>query len=217
MVLLPVMLSACGFGLDEMVADDALLPQEPPVEVVLEGATYAVSLLDVTVLEPPGLATVFADLDSGPALFHVVREDGDIIELAIALGAVDGRQSKCEPVHALPPADFSGNPWLEVHGAALPLSLGGHPVSLDYMGLTALFSPDGEDWQSGTLDAVLDTRELAPLFKEGTDVCALVEGMEGTCEPCADGQIACVDVSLDDVIGRQVPIRFDPDLDTSGC
>jgi hypothetical protein len=216
-VLLPVMLTACGYGLDGMIVHDDLGVVEPPVEVVLEGATYAVALDDVTVIEPPGLATVFEELDTGTVLFHVVREEAKIIDLAIALGDTDGRQSECEPVHALPPADFSGNPWLEIHGAALPLSMGGHPVSLDYMGLTAFFSPDGEEWQSGTLSAVLDTRELAPLFKDGTDVCALVEGMEGVCEPCSDGAIACVDVELDNVVGHQVPIRFDPDLDTSGC
>ncbi len=215
-MLLPVLLTACGYGLDGLIVeDDAVL--EPPVEVVLEGSTYAVDLTAVTVVEPPGLATVFDELDAGPALFHVLREDGEIIELAIALGAADGRQSECEPIHILPPADFSRNPWLEIHGAALPMSLGGHPITLDYMGLTTLFATDGEEWLSGTLSAVLDVRELEPLFKEGTDICALVEGMEGTCEPCADGVETCVDVALDEVVGRQVPIRFDPELDTSGC
>ncbi len=217
MVLLPLMLAGCGYGLDGLSVTDERGVVAPPVEVVLEGSTYAVSLGDVTVIEPPGLATVFEELDTGTVLFHVVREDATLIELAIALGGMDGRQSECEPVHSLPPADFTRNPWLEIHGAALPLSMGGHPVQLDYMGLTALFSPDGEEWESGTLSSVLDVRELAPLFREETDICALVEGMEGSCEPCADGEVACVDVELGDVVARQVPIRFDPDLDTSGC
>ena len=217
MVLLPVILTACSYGLDGLSVEEDLGLLEPPVEVVLEGATYAVSLSDVTVIEPPGLATVFEELDSGTVLFHVVREDATIIDLAVALSDVDGRQSACEPVHSLPPADFTRNPWLEIHGAALPLSMGGHPVQLDYMGLTALFSTDGEEWEAGTLSSVLDVRELAPLFRDGTDVCALVEGMEGVCEPCADGEVACVDVELGNVVARQVPIRFDPHLDTSGC
>lgn len=217
MVLLPMMLAACSYGLDGLVVGEALVVTEPPVAVVLDGTTFSVDLTAVTVVQPPGLATLFSELDSGPALFHVLHEDDSIMELAIALGDVDGGQSPCEPVHRLPAADFTQNPWLEIHGASLPLSMGGHPVTMDYMGLSALISSDGARWDAGSLSAVLDTRELAPLFKDGTDVCALVEGMEGVCEPCPDGAVACVAVELDNVRARQVPILFDPDLDTSGC
>ena len=217
MVLFATLLTACGYGLDPLVYEPEEMPLEPPVEVEIEGATFAVPLTEVDGISPAGLQVVFEELDAGAALVHVVRDDFDVLELAMALSAEDGRQSLCEPIHFLPVADFSRNPWLEVHGAALPLSIGGEPVTLEYLGMSVRFTGDGERWDAGTMSAVIDTRELEGVFKEGTDVCAVVESMEGTCEPCADGVEACVDVELDNVKARRVPITFDPDLDTSGC
>ena len=217
MVLVFPLLAACAYGLDDFVVSDDILPVEPPVEGLLEGTTYSVPLGQVTVLEPVGLATVFEELTSGPLLFHVVQDRGQSLEVAIALGDLEGRQSECEPVHWLPLADFSHDPWLEIQGAWLSLTLGGEPVILDYLDMTILFAGDGERWEAGSLSAVLDTRQLSSLFKEGTDVCALVEGMDGSCVPCSDGEETCAVVELEGLTARKVPISFDPTLDTTGC
>lgn len=223
------MLSACGdIGLvaspdDHVVSagapgDSAEEVEEaaPRVQAGLAGRTYRVDLTSVQAVQPSGLSALMATSGSDFLLFHVLDESADELSMVVTLAASDGRQNPCEPVQSLPTADWSGNPRFSIERGSVGMRIGGEDVTLYETRLAATVAEDATLFSDGDLEATIDTRELGDALGE-TDVCELVEAMDGSCTACDDGAVRCVEVILAEIIGVEVNFGFDPENDGSSC
>lgn len=211
--MLTILLSGCAFGLVSGIEDQAVPPDElPATEVDLKGRTYAIAAEALSITDPPGLDGMKDDFLSRKLLVFVAAEDQDALELRITLAAPDGRQDPCEKVRAFPIADFSQDPLFSVEGGELTTSFGGgHPATFRELALSGVFDPDALAWHDGTMDAMLDARELEPALPEGTDVCELVDGLGGACEACDDGEDLCFHLGIEGIRAQQIEMDFDED------
>lgn len=215
--MLTILLSGCAFGLVSGIEEDGIGTEElPPTEVALAGRSYAIGAEALTIADPPGLDGMKDEFLSRPLLVFVAEQSGDELQLRITLAAPDGRQDPCEKVRAFPAADFSQDPLFDVRGGELTTSFGGgHPATFRELALTGIFDPDAQAWHDGTMDAMLDARELEPALPEGTDVCELVEGLGGACTACGDGEEACFQLGIEGI--RAVRADLDFDEEPEGC
>lgn len=220
---------ACQFGLSsELVADGSGLDEPadtagadvtsglPPTAVSLKGMTYGIAADAMTITDPPGLDGFKDQILSRDMLVYVAGEDDDALELDIALAAADGTQDVCEAVRTFPPADFSQNPAFAAGPGEVHTTFGGgHAASFRDLELTGIFDEYAFNWREGTLDAMLDGRELAPALPKGADVCELVDGMGGECVACDDGDIACFHLRIEQIVAEKLEIAFD--TTPTGC
>lgn len=211
--MLTILLSGCAFGLVSGIENGvAPVDELPATEVDLKGRTYAIGADALTITDPPGLDGMKDDFLSRPLLVFVADEAEDALEMRITLAAPDGRQDPCEAVRAFPAADFSQDPLFDVQGGELTTSFGGgFPATFRELGLTGIFDPDALAWHDGTMDAMLDARELEPALPEGTDVCELVDGLGGACEACDDGEEVCFHLGIEGIRAVQIDMAFDED------
>lgn len=222
-LLAPLLATGCGgFGLDPLAGpgmDTGALLDEldapDPVDVPLSGLTYATPMAELQVLQPAGLQALLGDQSEATLLFHVLDEDLDKLTLAMTMGDAAGDQDACTPVFVLPEADWTTNPELEIVGGRTEIEIANQPVALESLGLEATVRADGGAWESVHIRTLLDTRDLlGGSLPEGTDVCELVENMDGECRECADGELACAVLELQ-LQTRLVETDFDPQ--PSGC
>jgi hypothetical protein len=198
-------------------ADDGGSADLEPVDADLEGRTYVVDVSTLTAVDPPGLDALLATMDSSYLLFHVTTQLSDALVFSTALADSTGAQTLCEPVQDLPPATWSTNPVWSIDRGTFDITLSGEQVTLGEAYMTAIFVPDGSRWDDGTVQAVIDTRELGGVIADGVDACELVESMGGACIPCPDETNLCVNVDLEDIVGEETGIAFDPTVDGTGC
>lgn len=213
-------LSGCAFGLETGVADapaadgfgapsvagEADLPR---TSVSLEGRLYAMSAGDMHVTQPPGLDGLWDRVLTTPLLVYVEKETDSELRLATALGSADGTQNPCEKVRRFPTADWRENPVFAAGPGAFDASFGGQPATVREVELSGVVDEEGLGWRDGTLDAVLDTRELAAALGGLEDVCSLVEDLGGECFACSDGQDACFTLAIEGVEAELVDADFD--------
>jgi hypothetical protein len=235
-LLLP--LTACSYGLsalnDGTAADTGLVdveddgpadtnaddgaPEPDAVQDNLSGRVYSLAAADMTVVEPPGLDALFGEVLTRDLLVYVANADARSLTLDIALAATDGGQDACEAVRQFPAADWTDNPSFVAGPGQLDTTFGGgHPASFRKLLLAATFAPDGSGWSDGTLDAVLDTRELSPALPELGDLCEFVSRLGGECSNCDDGEPYCFVLSVEGVDAREVDVPFDPTPAASSC
>ncbi len=222
-ILLPLLplLPACSLGLTPDTGQVVQGSPELPTDLTesgydaLNGLTYAAALAETEVVEPPGLSAVLTGLASESMLLHVRLASTTGLALAIALSDGEGQQAVCEPVFDLPVATWTA-PWeFRLEDGAFAMPIGGQPVSLSGVLLEGTIAEDGSSMSSTTITATLDTRDLlGGALPEGTDVCALVEQLDGECLPCEDGEVACAALELR-ISPQRTDIDFDPSLD--GC
>lgn len=222
-VVVLLALTACGgLGLNPLTGDETAMgeAEQAPADAVsvpMSGRTYSTFLSDVIVLEPVGLQALIPQIADEELLFHVAAEGSDLLDLVMALAADDGGQDPCEPVYALPRADWSTNPEILIEDGDTEIAIGGQPVALEQLDLEAHVTTDAQLWDTAILTAVIDTRDLlGGSLSADTDVCELVENMGGTCQACADGVDACATLQMQ-LQAEQVEVDFDPGLEPQGC
>jgi hypothetical protein len=234
--LLPAfLLAGCNFGLSLGAGDleaagdlpDAAEGSDPPgdtpddglpeTEVALDGNLYAIHPASMQVVEPAGLDALFGDVLDRDVLVYVESESAAALQLDVALASPEGRQDRCEAVRRFPAGDWTQNPVFDVGPGELAASFGGHAAAFRSLVLSGVFDASGGEWTDGTLDAQLDTRELAPALSGQGDLCALVESLGGACEPCDDGAPFCFALRIAGIAGERVDAPFDPGLDGSAC
>ena len=235
LVLLPLHLAGCAFGLSVTPLDEVDAQADPdtgggwdgsgrtdeddegggdaplaPTSADLEGRVYSIPLGALHVVEPAGLGALLAEAVDRDLLVYVAQESSDSLALAAALAGADGQQDPCEVVRAFPAADWSQNPLFEAGPGVLEASFAGSPAQFRELVLAGVFDADGGAWRDGTLSAELDTRELQPALSEFGDLCALVAELGGACHACDDGADACFDLRVDDVVAEESRVAFDP-------
>lgn len=187
---------------------------ETPVSVDLAGRTWAVDLAEVKVTEPPGMGSMLALMDSTILLFHASNEKERSLDLVVSLAAADGTQNPCEKVQSLPSAEWL-NPLFAIDEGTLNITISGNNVAFSEAILGATIDADGAGWHDGGLSARIDAREFEAALPQGTDMCELVDAMDGECEACDDGADKCFDLIIEDI--SAVKARGDFDLTPSGC
>lgn len=204
-------------GLAGDVPDDGVSTEDARTAVSVEGKLYAISPDDLTVVEPAGLDPIFEQVLTRDVLVYVEDETTDTLVLDVALAGSDGRQDPCEAVRQFPPAAWHTNPSFEAGPGELTTSFGGQPASLRHLGFAGTFDEYAFQWRDGTLDAQLDTRELQAAIPEERDLCGLVEDLGGECSACDDGEIACFDLRIEDIVAEMVDGSFDTANRNSRC
>lgn len=230
LVFIPCLVG-CGFGLDSELAppvpeggfsdgENADVPDEevlPRTSVDLEGKLYALTAADMVVVQPPGLDGLWDQVLSRPLLVQVAGESDTSLSLLAALGTEEGEQDPCESVRRFPDADWSANPVFDAGPGVLDTSFGGSPATLREVRLSGVVDEYGFGWRDGTLEAVVDTRELRAALPTIEDLCALVDTLGGECVSCADGEPLCFDLSIAEITASQSEADFDPTPDASDC
>lgn len=188
----------------------------PPTEVSVQGLLFGVGAGDFEVTRPAGADALVAELFTYDVLIYVEEELSDSLHLDLSLAGEDGYQNPCEPVVALPKADWD-NPVFRSGPADFGTTLGGEPVTLYGFELQGTFDPYAFGWADGHLLATFDAREIAPALPEELDACEIVAGLGSPCTPCADGAASCIPLELSGIEASLVSWPFDPTPDGAGC
>ncbi len=215
-LLVASILTGCGFGL---TMEGGVQPDEPEgglteleedsglgldtVDGTLEGVTWSMDLAECVGVEPTGIEGLLMLMGSSTLLLHVAHESSSALEFYVAMTGEDGLQDLCQPVVALPAADWTGNPCFAISDGQLMLSVNGYPVALRQLQLSGNVYVDGSGFDLGELFAEVDSRELDAAFAGDLDmsVCELLEAVGDTCQACDDGFPGCFDVHLQSLEG----------------
>lgn len=215
-LVVSVLLSGCagsGFGLESVFEDELGLL---PISQSVEGDTYLFDFADVISTTPTGLANLLPVVDEDGLLVHVASEDLASLEIVLSVSDGSGSQSLCEPVHPIPLVDWT-NPIFASGPNAVEFSLGGAPAIVEDFEIAGTFTDDGAGIEGFELSGLFDARHLTSADLGNEDICTVVSQLGGICEPCLDGEMTCVQVSIGVSYAERIEIDFDPGLDTSGC
>lgn len=144
----------------------------------------------------------FIERYGGILLIEVIEADAQALDLLLAPGTdLSGAivQSGGELLHSSG-VPFHHNPYLGLSLAKLPLTPPGGAVTLTEVDLELAFTNTGIGLGDGRMRATLDLRE--PSAAGLAERCAAVEAELGAgCAPCDDGELACVTVQMEGIIG----------------
>lgn len=188
----------------------------PPTEVTVQGLLFGVGAGDFDVAEPAGADALVDELFTYDVLIYVEEELSDSLHLDLSLAGADGYQNPCEPVVALPKAEWD-NPDFAAGPADFSATLGGEPVTLYDFSLHGQFDTYAFGWHEGGLSANFDAREVNPALPEGLFACELLAGLGSPCVACPDGDPSCFSLELVHIEAELVSWPFDPTPDTTGC
>lgn len=171
----------------------------------------------------PGVGT---SLDPNAVPEFVLQVDGTPSAYTVTIGtgsteATVFTQDMCNPTSTVP-AVSNPYPGFQLGPVDLPLYLKHSEQDLAVettaygFTLTNVLLPDGATQGSGTLSAVLDAREVYPVFPalgpgaDQQDLCDQVANEGSTCQPCADGQVFCLTLSASYLLAPKAPITLQP-------
>jgi hypothetical protein len=177
-----------------------------PVSVDLSARVYELDLAAGLWTEPPGVGPVFAAVFEPYRLRVEVTDTSDPLDLDL-IGALSegGAQYPCAPS-----LDLGGvwtDPYLEVSAPRVEIETATFGLVVDTFSLGASFAPDGSRIEGAVLAGVVDTRALGAQLGLGDSpfaVCQVAASLGAYCSACADGELVCLDLRVEDVDGPQV-------------
>lgn len=178
-----------------------------PVSADLTSRVYALDLAAGLWTEPPGVGPVFAAVFAPYRLRMGVTDMSDPLTLGlIAALSEDGDQYPCAPSLDLVGGVWA-DPYLEVSSPRVALETATFGLVIDTFSLGAAFAPDGSRIEGAVLAGVVDTRALGAQLGLGDSpfaVCQVAATLGAYCSACADGELVCLDLRVEDVDGPQV-------------
>lgn len=171
----------------------------------VEGKTYALELQKASVDKPAGVGGMLSGYLPEFILMGVMSADTGSIQFMGALAVADSKpieQDVCSETLPFPSADFKSQPDFAVGPQDTVLSVGGVAATLYGMTLTGTFAtPDGGSIEDGTLDGVIDLRDLGDSLPIGADqICGFVG-----CTACpSDGASYCIELAVSQLRGDVV-------------
>ncbi len=177
----------------------------------LVGNTYLLDLAGADWVEPPQLAAIIAVYLTDPILLGVRFASEGQIDFLGAPGSTDVlgnvTQAAGVPTWDFPLSGFDA-PFIDaqVDSVTLQYDLGeviDIPVG-DFV-LQATFSEDGRSIGGGILRGLGDTRGIDEGLALGASMCDLAADLGVPCEPCPDGQVACLQLAARDLQGALQP------------
>ena len=198
---------------------------DPAVPTDLAGTAYALDLSSATWVAPAGGQVLFGQLFGGQLLLGVQAASDTEIDLLGGAATVldDGtvQQDPCIATFDFAPADFSGNPYVQVGPTTLSLSFQGIPVPVKEVVLTGAFTADGQGIADARLDAELDARDIADqVGTSWSQLCDMLTAYTGlSCVDCStDGRAACIVLQVEDIDGSLVPgLSVHPNEEPQEC
>jgi len=207
---------------DDAADDDDATPADAVNnEQGLVGRAFSVDFESATFVEPPGVGAILQSQLGDTEMLCDILPSSDLsageIHYVFAMGDGFGGQDYCQ-VTTQPTWGNDGvvgtsddqpgvwdNPYFEMGPVeGMSLTVDGLPMMLNSFEMTGVFTPSGNAIVDGTLDAVIDTRPLAPLLDEEggpSAICDLVSETIGvSCVECGapnPGQF-CLNLSIED-------------------
>lgn len=166
----------------------------------------------------PAAASVFSPLLGSSPLVLELTDDRNGGVAAAVRPTVDDRlqPDPCgEPMH-LGSLDLTDNPLVRLGPVDLNTRYDDSPLSLPDLMVGGLIVDDGERlidlWATATLDVRPLDEQLAPLR-----ICAVAGSLGEPCQPCPDGEVACLQifVQLDEAVAE--PEQAQPDDAGRAC
>jgi hypothetical protein len=218
-VLLPL-LAACGGGEDGDSSSNTGTTGTTGGDS-FAGATYLLKIgggdWDPGVgqeLDPDAVPEFVLQVDGTPSAYTVTIGTG-------STEATVFTQDMCNPTSSHP-ATSNPYPGFQLGPVNLPLYLKHSVQDLSVQTtaygftLTNVLLPDGVTAGDGKLSAVLDAREVFPVFPalgpgaDQQDLCDQVATRGDTCKPCPDGQVFCLELSASYLGAPKAPITLQP-------
>lgn len=194
-----------------------------PVEASsLLGRTYLLDLSSATITEPPNVGDILKNYLTVGILTGVTEASQTSLTMLGALenGDTTGNdQDYCTPTIPFPAADFSGNPYFEIAGDSVVISVSDYDVELRNLKIGGTFAADGSYYGGATLEGTVDTRAFDSLAGGETGaVCDLVSSFGVECEACAgDGEPYCLSIKARDIVANEVGGLEVVQIDGSDC
>lgn len=184
-----------------------------PVAADLVGQTWALNFAQGTWVEPATAGPAIAVLLEPFRILLTVTgpPEGEVVPLMAGIGYA-GDQQWCAPTVDLADSAWA-DPYFEIATPVLELATHEFSVKITDFATSGAFSADGERIEGATLVGLADTRGLGQelgLGDEPEAVCNLLEGVNVTCLPCADGVETCLDVDIRDISGVLSPVPLEP-------
>jgi hypothetical protein len=200
----------------------------------LEGNVYNIDIASGRITEPPGVGQLLMPLIEEQDFFILispVKYSGGANTLTFlgALGVDDGAgnivQDMCTESISFPvAADFSDNPFMEISGEDVPITVQDFTITLQRIDLSGAFSPDASSIEGLSLSGFADTSGLGALLDLGDEpdaVCGLVTTFGVTCVDCGDGSVTCLELAIDSMTAEQQTGTLElieaDDIDAEAC
>jgi hypothetical protein len=205
--------------------DDSGEPQGNPDEYAfLEGKSYAINLADATITKPPGVGSILLTLVTVPVILLEVTSVGASLEMMGAMADESGTaQNYCSASFDFPPADFSGAPAFTAGPTDFSFTVQGSTLILHNLSIAGTFAVDGSYYDHGTLEAIIDLREVEAGFPDlgytADQLCELVAGFGAPCEPCTDTELYCLTLAAESIVAAEMALDLEEVTadDCAGC
>ena len=181
------------------------------------GQTWSVSIASAVWTKPSNIQSIVDVVaETYPGFFaKVVSTDKSQLDLMLAL-AVDGEQNLCTRTIGMQGIGVNANREFSFGPLEFKLANGATAELLTFSGR---FSEDFTQFSEGAMDATLDLdtipADVLPL-PPGSGACDLLEIVGVSCSPCADGRLACVEVTVSNVRAFSSDIELS-EVDVVGC
>lgn len=184
---LELIASACD---DDASAHFTTRPDPVDVSSLLH-TEWSINVDDVAWASPDSAPALLRLFDAPPLRLSLAptRAPGARADEVVLLAAID--DDSCAPPIEVGVVDLSQNPVFTVSTDDLHAQWNGEATRLLRLAITGSF--DGSSLRDLSFLATVDTRELsAPMH---VDLCAVSEGLGSPCQPCDDGEPACLELA----------------------
>lgn len=177
----------------------------------VKGNTYVLDLANADWVQPAGLGPVLALYFDTPILLGVENATASTVEFIGAPGAAAAggglMQDREASTWDFGDASFLSAPYFEASVAEVVFAFQGTSVPVSSFGLAGTFAADGGSLGGVTLGGLADTRQLGALLGDPDNesaLCDYAETLGLSCDPCEDGEVFCMVLSVENVTAQQV-------------
>ncbi len=178
----------------------------------LTDRTFLLDLASADWTQPPGLGPVLALYFTTPVLLGVEAATVDTIDFLGAPGAVDALagviQDRQAPTWDFGATSFVDAPFFEAEVDEVVFAFEGTSVVVSGFRLEGTFSAAGDAFGGAQLTGQADTRHLGMLLGDPDNMgamCDYAQKLGIFCDPCADGEPYCLDMTVQNLEGVWVP------------
>jgi hypothetical protein len=176
----------------------------------LKGNTYVLDLASADWVQPAGLGPVLALYFDTPILLGVENATASVLEFIGAPGAAAAAGGLMQDREAstwdFGEASFSQAPYFDASVDEVVFAFQGTTVPVSSFGLTGTFAADGSSLGGVRLGGLADTRQLGALLGDPDNesaLCDYAETLGLACDPCDDGEVFCMVLSVENVTAQQ--------------
>jgi len=178
---------------------------------MVTGRTYDLRLDDGVFIEPSGMSAFLSPYLNDPILLQVQYATEEYIDLTGTQGYTDLFGDVRQDWGALwnfPVTPFGDHPYFDVQSDNVFLEILGLSLAVEQFRLNGTFAADAESFGGATLSGMLDTRTAGALIGQPNNpdaFCAAATAFNLSCVPCADTQVYCMEVLVEDLEAEWVP------------